>query len=76
MSSLLKKILTILPIFMILGGCSGLEESEKEKMRRTNAVAEQIYRNHDEFPYQIEPPKHRIRAPYPWEQKKETAKKK
>lgn len=44
-----------------------MEQSEQKKLRRQNAKGEFIYRNHDEYRYQIDTPKHRIRKPYPWE---------
>jgi hypothetical protein len=50
-----------------LWGCSGLEQSEQEKLRRNNAKGEFIYRSHNEFIYPVENPKHRIREKYPWE---------
>jgi hypothetical protein len=67
MSSLLKKYFTIL---LGLSSCSGLEESEKEKIRKGNAIAERIHRHDGEYPYQIEAEKHRVREPYPWEEEK------
>lgn len=48
-------------------GCSGLEESEKEKMRQMNATGEYIYRSSDEFLYPIVSPKKRVRERYSWE---------
>jgi hypothetical protein len=59
------------PLFLLsflLGGCSGLEQSEQEKMRRQNAKGEFIYRNHDEFHYTMSPPLHQLRERYPWEE--------
>jgi hypothetical protein len=57
-------------IFMglcLLAGCSGLEKSEQEKIRRNNAKGELIYRHHNEVLYALQPPKQRKRESYPWE---------
>lgn len=54
-------------LFLFLGACSGLEQSEQEKLRKAHAQGEFILRNHDEFAYLIHPPKYRIRKKYPWE---------
>lgn len=54
-------------LFLLLGGCSGMEHSEQEKLRRVNAKGEFINRNHDESHYAIATPKYRIREKYPWE---------
>lgn len=69
MSRVLKKIITILGLLVSFSGCGGLEESEKEKLRRANMVAERIYRGHDEERYRIEPSRQRVREAYPWEEK-------
>jgi hypothetical protein len=53
----------------LLLGCSGLEQSEQEKLRAQNATGEYIYRSHDEQLYAIPPPTPRTRAPYPWEER-------
>jgi len=58
----------ILAVGVVLGACSGLEQSEQEKLKRQNAKGEFIYRRHDEVLYPIVPPKHRIRERYPWEE--------
>ncbi len=50
-----------------LMGCSGMEKSEQEKLRRLNAKGEFINRNHDEFHYGVGTPEHRTRDRYPWE---------
>lgn len=52
---------------LLMAGCSGLEQSEHERIRRANAKGEYIYRNHDEFLYPIQTPRHRVRELYPWE---------
>ncbi len=70
MSSRLKKFFTISILLHCFSGCSGLEESEKEKIRKANATAERIYRNQGEYPYQIDPERHREREAYPWEEKR------
>ncbi len=49
-------------------GCSGLEKSEKEKLREQNAKGEYIYRYHDEVFYPLPPPPQRQKNdPYPWD---------
>lgn len=48
-------------------GCSGLERSEQEKIRKVNAKAEVIFRHEDEKFCMIDTPKQRIREPYSWE---------
>lgn len=52
---------------LVLLGCSGLEQSEQEKIRRQNATAEFIHRESNDPPFDIPLPKHRIRDKYPWE---------
>jgi hypothetical protein len=67
----LKKIVYILAnvaSLMMITGCSGLEESEKEKIRKLNAQGEYILRGEDEYSYQYMPPVHRVRDKYPWEE--------
>lgn len=54
-------------VFSLLAGCSGLEQSEQESLRRNNAKGEFILRNHDEYHYTIDIPKHFVRERYPWE---------
>jgi hypothetical protein len=53
---------------LVLAGCSGLEQSEKDNRRRLNAKGEFVYRNHDEFLHPIPPTKHQTREKYPWEE--------
>lgn len=52
---------------LVLFGCSGLEQSEKEKARRRNCKGEYIYRSQGDYFYPIAAPQHTPRAPYPWE---------
>ena len=59
---------SLICLLLILCGCSGLEQSEQEKLRRLNATGEFISRNHDEILYAIPPPKYRSRPKYPWEE--------
>ena len=54
-------------LLLFLSGCSGLEHSEQEKLRKANAKGEFILRHHDDFSYLIHPPKYRSRRKYPWE---------
>ena len=55
-------------LLVLVCGCSGLERSEQEKIRKVNAKAEVILRDEEEQFCKIETPKHRVRAPYSWEQ--------
>jgi hypothetical protein len=67
-----KKIFIIvqtLSLGIFLGGCSGLEKSEQEKIREQNAKGEYIYRHQGDHLYQAEAPRHQPREPYPWEKK-------
>lgn len=61
-----KAILIILAI-TVLFGCSGIEQSENEQVRRRNCKGEYIYRNHNENFCTIAPPAHQVRPLYPWE---------
>lgn len=63
----LRSIVYLGIICLLLGGCSRLEQSEKEKLRRRNYSAEPIYRNRNELLYVVEDPVHTPRSPYPWE---------
>ncbi|MBS0605261.1 MAG: DUF882 domain-containing protein [Verrucomicrobia bacterium] len=60
-----KKVFT--SFVLILSGCSGMEQSEQEKLRRLNAKGEFVHRNHDEYQYPLSTPTHHIREKYPWE---------
>lgn len=51
----------------LLAGCSGLEQSEQEKIRRKNCKGEYIYRSKNERYYTISDPVHTPRALYSWE---------
>lgn len=53
---------------VFLFGCTGMEQSEQDKIRQMNEQKEWIYRRHDEKTYTILSPLHREREPYPWEQ--------
>ena len=52
----------------LLAGCSGLEESEKEKLCKMNATGEFVHRSQNEIYYAVEEPKHHKRKNYPWEE--------
>ncbi len=54
-------------ICLTLPGCSRMEQSEKERIRRLNCKGDPIYRNSTEFFYPIATPLHTPRSPYPWE---------
>jgi hypothetical protein len=60
------KVLSLGVVFL-LAGCSGMEQSEQEKLRRMNAQGEFIHRSHSEHLYPLTTPEHRIREKYPWE---------
>lgn len=60
-----KKVFNYFLFF--LAGCSGLEQSEQEKLRRQNAKGEFIHRRHNELHYVLQTPEHRVREHYPWE---------
>lgn len=61
-----SKVLKI-GILILLGSCSGMEQSEQEKLRRLNEKGEFVYRRHDEVHYALKTPEHRVREKYPWE---------
>lgn len=62
----MKKWFSFLSLLLLVG-CSGLEDSEKEKLRRMNAIGEVIYRSSEENLYPISEPKRMERENYPWE---------
>lgn len=62
----MSKYFFILLVF--LTGCSGLEESERSRLRKMNAKGEFIYRSAEEKSYVTAPPEKRERASYPWEE--------
>lgn len=52
---------------LLLAGCSGLEKTEYDRLRRQNCKGEYIRRSHTEYFYPIENPIAKERDPYPWE---------
>jgi hypothetical protein len=62
----LKKVLYYLCAILLVG-CSGMEHSELEKLKKMNARGEFVHRNHDEYHYAIATPEHHLREKYPWE---------
>jgi len=60
-------IVYILAMALILFGCSGIERSEEDKVRRRNCKGEYIHRKHDESFCQIAFPASAPRSAYPWE---------
>lgn len=54
-------------ICLSLAGCSRLEQSEREKVRRRNCKAEWVYRSQDDSFYPVANPAHTPRSLYPWE---------
>lgn len=63
----MKTHLVFLVCAVLFSGCSGLEQSEEEKLRRLNAKGEYIYRHSSEVLYPLKEPRHYVRDPYPWE---------
>ena len=55
-------------LLSLLSACSGMEQSQQKKIRQMNERKELVYRSQDEHNYLIQPPVHRVREPYPWEQ--------
>lgn len=62
----IEKIRYFLPL-VLLAGCSGMEQSEQDNLRRVNAKGEFIHRSHNEYHYSLQTPAHRVREKYPWE---------
>jgi hypothetical protein len=60
-----KKVFNYFLFF--LASCSGMEQSEQEKLRRLNARGEFIHRTHDECHYPLQTPERYVRERYPWE---------
>lgn len=52
----------------MLYSCSGLEQSEQEKLRRLNATGEFIYRSRNDHIYPYDTPRPRAPPKYPWEE--------
>lgn len=52
---------------VVLLGCSGMEQSERQQLRRQNAKGEFIYRNSDERRYTLFALEPQTREKYPWE---------
>ncbi len=65
--SKITKVLSLIS-FLSLAGCSNMEQTEEDRMRKQNAMGEYIQRNHDEYQFSVEAPKQRQRALYPWEE--------
>lgn len=74
MWSLLKEINLIRGIyiaFVCLLGCSGMEQSEQDKLRRLNSKGEFIHRKSGENEYPLLEPVHWVREAYPWEKQRQ-----
>lgn len=56
-------------LLSLLFGCSGMETSHRNQVRKLNEVSDRIYRNHDEIAYAIFPPEVQPRPHYPWEKR-------
>lgn len=63
----MPKILCLTIGFLLLS-CSGLEQSEKEKLRRQNLKAEEICRTKDSTIFVLEEPVSKDKVAYPWEE--------
>ena len=68
----LQYLLNYFFIFLVFSACSGLEKSEKERLRKQNAKGEYIYRRKYDHLYSQQEPKPQERARYPWEQENNT----
>jgi hypothetical protein len=67
-----KKIFIILQkgsliLLFLFSGCSGLEQSEQDKLREHNARGEYVYRHQNEVVYPLTAPRPRQPEQYPWE---------
>ncbi|MGR3912764.1 MAG: hypothetical protein QRY71_05620 [Candidatus Rhabdochlamydia sp.] len=61
-----RNLFLLLPLLL---SCSGLEESEKHRLKEQQAKGEYIYRYSHEEPPVIPDPLPKKKAPYPWENK-------
>lgn len=61
----IKRLLAALAL--LLTSCSGMEESEKDKVRERNRSGEYVYRLHDKRIFESSAPYNRIKEKYPWE---------
>lgn len=59
----------VLFLILFLAGCSGLEKSEYETVKKKNATKEQVYRQSDSYLYSLQTPTAKDQERYPWEQK-------
>lgn len=57
----------LLLFIILLYSCSGLEQSEQEKVRKQNVSKQRIYRKSDEKLYTLSSPSVHKRDTYPWE---------
>lgn len=64
---MIKSLSSLALASLVLAGCSGLQQSQQEKIRQHNAQKEAIYRSYKDQNYVIETPIHRVRDAYPWE---------
>src|SRR3989344_2655016 len=62
----IRTVLFLSTLFIFLG-CSGMERTEREKIRQRNCKGEYIYRSQSDFFFPIAPPQLALRASYPWE---------
>jgi hypothetical protein len=67
LTKVFKSFFLFLLVSAFVLGCSGLEQSEQEKLRRMNAKGEFVLRTQDESAYALTTPAQRVRERYPWE---------
>lgn len=59
---------TFFSLMLVVCGCSGLQNSEQDKIRQQNAKGEFVYRRSDEIIYIMPPVEPRVRDKYAWEE--------
>lgn len=64
----MKTFLLLILGFVVIG-CSGLEHTEKQKIRSSNQSKEPILRHEGECYFAYQAPQKKLRAKYPWEEK-------
>lgn len=62
-----NRTILFLTIIAILTSCSGLERTEREKLKKQNCKAEYIYREDNDYQSPLALPAHTPRTLYPWE---------
>lgn len=62
-------LLIVTSLALFFSSCSGLEKSEKKKIKEKNYLSETIHRSHNEYTFSIEPPTLANKPLYPWDSK-------